>query len=100
MSLRNKLIRLAHENPELRADLLPLLKEADFMRPVSVQGLVWHPKDSEGKDLPKDVKIPRSIQKEWSAILENTYQNALEPLIHEWLWDTYGATAIRWRSIK
>lgn len=26
--LRNKLIRLAHANPELRADLLPLLKEA------------------------------------------------------------------------
>jgi len=25
--LRNKLIRLAHENPELRSDLLPLLKE-------------------------------------------------------------------------
>ncbi len=28
MNLRNKLIRLAHEKPELRADLLPLLKEA------------------------------------------------------------------------
>ena len=27
-SLRNKVIRLAHENPELRKDLLPLLKEA------------------------------------------------------------------------
>lgn len=26
--LRNKLIRLAHENPEIRKDLLPLLKEA------------------------------------------------------------------------
>lgn len=28
MSLRNDLIKLAHENPELRADLLPLLKTA------------------------------------------------------------------------
>ena len=28
MSLRNKLIRLAHEKPELRGHLLPLLKEA------------------------------------------------------------------------
>ena len=28
MSLRNKLIRLAHAKPELRKDLLPLLKEA------------------------------------------------------------------------
>jgi len=27
MKLRNKLIRLAHENPELRKDLLPLLKK-------------------------------------------------------------------------
>lgn len=28
MSLKNKLIRLAYNNPDLRADLLPLLKEA------------------------------------------------------------------------
>lgn len=28
MSLRNELIRLAHSNPELRKDLLPLLKES------------------------------------------------------------------------
>lgn len=28
MSLRNKLIRLAHSKPELRGDLLPLIKEA------------------------------------------------------------------------
>lgn len=28
MTLRNKLIRLAHEKPELREDILPLLKEA------------------------------------------------------------------------
>lgn len=28
MELRNKLIRLAHANPELRGELLPLLKEA------------------------------------------------------------------------
>jgi hypothetical protein len=27
-SLRSKLIRLAHQNPSLRADILPLLKEA------------------------------------------------------------------------
>ncbi len=28
MTLRSKLIRLAHDNPELRPQLLPLLKEA------------------------------------------------------------------------
>jgi hypothetical protein len=28
MTLRNRLIRLAHDNPELRADLTPLLKTA------------------------------------------------------------------------
>ena len=28
MTLRSKLIRLAHENPELRLDILPLLKSA------------------------------------------------------------------------
>ena len=31
-NLRNKLIRLAHAKPELRADLLPLLKEAAEIR--------------------------------------------------------------------
>ena len=31
-NLRNKLIRLAHEKPELRKDLLPLLKEAAEIR--------------------------------------------------------------------
>lgn len=30
MSLRNQMIRLAYANPELRKDLLPLLKEARF----------------------------------------------------------------------
>jgi len=32
--LRNKLIRLAHSKPELRADLLPLLKEASRDRAI------------------------------------------------------------------
>tara|TARA_B100000212_G_scaffold318168_2_gene274383 strand:- start:306 stop:1019 length:714 start_codon:yes stop_codon:yes gene_type:complete len=39
-NLRNKIIRLAHENPELRKDLLPLLKEARS----------GHGFDHEGKD--------------------------------------------------
>lgn len=37
-ALRNKLIRLAHQNPALRADLLPLLKQA--AGDVSYAGLV------------------------------------------------------------
>lgn len=39
MSLRNKLIRLAQENPDLREDLLPLLKQAinwdEFAKPLA-----------------------------------------------------------------
>jgi len=31
-NLRNKIIRLAHQNPELREDLLPLLKKANPLR--------------------------------------------------------------------
>ena len=78
-----------------------IAKKASMMtRPKSIQGLVWHPMDSEEKDLPKDVKIPRWLQKEWYAILENTYQNDLEPLIHEWLWKTYEATPVKWRQIS
>lgn len=35
--LRNKLIRLAHENPEIRGEVLPLLKEANQMSlPIKV----------------------------------------------------------------
>ena len=37
-NLRSKLIKLAHQNPELRKDLLPLLKEAG-----SVAGLPVRP---------------------------------------------------------
>ena len=37
--LRSKLIRLAHQNPELRADLLPLLKEAGS-KEASGDGLI------------------------------------------------------------
>lgn len=35
MTLRNKLIRLAHANPEIRAEILPLLKEAAQKIPLS-----------------------------------------------------------------
>ena len=36
-NLRNKIIRLAHENPELRKELLPLLKEAGAHRKTSTK---------------------------------------------------------------
>lgn len=38
-TLRSLTIRLAHENPELRSHLLPLLKRASS-KPVTVQGLI------------------------------------------------------------
>ena len=41
-SLRNKIIRLAHENPKLRKDLLPLLKkEANYLG-YNVNLRAWH----------------------------------------------------------
>ncbi len=40
-SLRSKLIKLAHQNPELRKEILPLLKEAGPVgRPVSPDSTV------------------------------------------------------------
>lgn len=33
MTLRNKLIHLAHTNPQLRSDLLPLLRQAEDTKP-------------------------------------------------------------------
>lgn len=35
MTLRSKLIRLAHQNPELRSELLPLLKQATTKQAAS-----------------------------------------------------------------
>lgn len=35
-NLRTSLIRLAHQNPALRADLLPLLKEANY-HPLNIR---------------------------------------------------------------
>jgi hypothetical protein len=44
-ALRSKLIRLAHANPELRADLLPLLKQAwepeESADPATAWAQVW-----------------------------------------------------------
>ena len=37
MNLRNKLIRLAHQKPELRKHLLPILKEAGSRNPYEVE---------------------------------------------------------------
>lgn len=49
--LRNKLIRLAHANPELRGDLLPLLKQARGQRlplgPVGDETMYWPPEPRE-----------------------------------------------------
>lgn len=39
MTLRSKLIRLAHSKPELRSELLPLLKEAAKGEPLFVTDL-------------------------------------------------------------
>lgn len=67
MSLRSKLIKLARENPELREEILPLLKEAA------------HPAYSTWNELKKDVEERSSkalmyaeelsfmLQADWSA---------------------------------
>ena len=40
--LRSKLIRLAHANPELRGDLLPLIKESKTARAVNPDTTSWN----------------------------------------------------------
>ena len=45
-NLRNKLIRLAHANPSLREDLLPLIKESSIQ--IEKVTLVWDISTHEG----------------------------------------------------
>ena len=52
-ALRKSLIRLAHSNPELRADLLPLLKEATEFPPDSIGKEVSGPEGGKGSDAEK-----------------------------------------------
>ena len=44
-TLRRQLIRLAHSNPELRAELLPLLKTAGWATKTHIKTYVWRGRD-------------------------------------------------------
>ena len=41
MSLRTEITKLAHNHPELRASLIPLLKEANFARTLGKNHSIW-----------------------------------------------------------
>jgi len=45
MTLRSKVIRLAHANPELRVHLLPLLKEAGVLQDYARSALETHKRE-------------------------------------------------------
>ena len=61
--LRSKLIRLAHQNPELRADILPLLKEAGS-------------KEAGGDGLIEYVLPTGEIEKAYRNLLKDDKQSA------------------------
>ena len=61
--LRSNLIRLAHQNPELRADLLPLLKEAGS-------------KEAGGDGLIEYVLPTGEIEKAYRNLLKDDKQSA------------------------
>ena len=126
MELREKLIRLAHEKPELREHLLPLIKDdgddsnvrkiatnySSFISiPKVVEGVEWDFGDTDLEDMPyKDalkesglptkVHIPNDIRREWKDALENLIMDDLEPLITDWLSDDYGFTHYGWKKLK
>lgn len=77
MSLRSKLIRLAHTHPEFRDDLLPLLKSADQNAPGYWYGLepkkpgitepALEPKQAAWENLP-DGWTQESVQSMWDTM--------------------------------
>lgn len=58
MTLRSKLIRLAHDNPDLRPQLLPLLKEAAVEKVLYTVSI----------NIPKD--SARRVQREFDRALD------------------------------
>ena len=77
MTLRNKLIRLAYENPSLRVDLLPMLKE-------SAKKSVLRDSDDGFKYVGRDTSNFRGIESLWGKgspfhyIEETRYKNLSE----------------------
>ena len=59
-NLRNKIIRLAKENPELRSDLLPLLKK-EAAKPFDLKKY----KDGVWKELNQWIKMNEKQRKQW-----------------------------------
>ena len=71
-NLREKVIRLAHENPELRKDLLPLLKEAGRTQTYGVAGqdiAGWYVSVHHGDNIVGDYrtvkKVVQAVEKGW-----------------------------------
>jgi len=78
MSLRKQLIRLAHANPELRPDLLPLLRVGKLMKR---QEKIL--KDKGGNAMSFD-DLPPAVQ---AALRKVKDQETLEMDVDRWLGD-------------
>ena len=87
-TLRSKVIRLAHQNPDLRTHLLPLLKQAmEFATPEALEKyLKAHPKSDKSKHrVKKDVshvpeKHPSAVQKDVGKMSPDEVQDAAKSL--------------------
>lgn len=81
MSLRNKVIRLAHEKPELRKHLLPLLKEASIPKNKRQFIQEYHDyMDSmeayPSKEVENDIAKMWRANRAWAEEAEKTYKKA------------------------
>jgi hypothetical protein len=72
-NLRNKVIRLAHQNPDLRPHLLPLLKEASKGQAKAVIQSILKSLDLNGLDL-EDCVDAVQLDSQWQAFLESQYK--------------------------
>jgi hypothetical protein len=111
-NLRNKVIRLAHQNPDLRPHLLPLLKEASkgqakaviqsILRSLDLNGVeaqnlsAWNNKDGVQThilDLEDYVDVVRN-ESQWQAFLESQYKTEFKKA-YKLLSDAYSRDNIR-----
>lgn len=76
-NLRTRLIRLAHQNPELRADLLPLLKQASYENrnktasEVSVSPTRAKAIKDAANDLARNARDPRLALQDYRMVLRH-----------------------------
>jgi len=75
--LRSSLIRLAHANPELRGELLPLMKTASMIH-KKITILVSYDED---QPVPTDADLKKSVA---TAIGKGLLDGGEEPQIEDW----------------